>query len=226
MAVDDEEEALELLRVVLQAAGAEVFTATSGSDALRRLAETKPDGMVVDLGMPQMDGLDFIARIRASSDATSGTFQPLRSPRLRGQDRTKALERGFEMHLAKPVDPGELFASIATLVRRRSAAVVTSVQRFATRRDGQEICFTHGHGDCRLHGVGKSKQSVGSAHDTFWDFASGHTGQDDVVMVEVVTDTFDREWRRPYAATLAERFGQDSIHVRAISVEMLDEGTP
>jgi hypothetical protein len=45
-------------------------------------------------------------------------------------------------------------------------------------------------------------------------------------MVEVVTDAFDRRWWRAYAATLAERFGQDSIHVRAMGVEMLDEGNP
>jgi hypothetical protein len=43
-------------------------------------------------------------------------------------------------------------------------------------------------------------------------------------MVEVVTDTFDRAWWRTYAARLAERFDQDSIHVRAVPVEMLDEG--
>ena len=57
-----------------------------------------------------------------------------------------------------------------------------------------------------------------------WTAPDGHTEQDDVVMVEVVTDTFDRAWWRTYAATLAERFGQHSIHVRAVRVEMPDEG--
>lgn len=56
-----------------------------------------------------------------------------------------------------------------------------------------------------------------------WTAPDGHTEQDDVVMVEVVTDTFDRAWWRTYAAILAERFRQDSIHVRAVPVEMLDE---
>ena len=59
-----------------------------------------------------------------------------------------------------------------------------------------------------------------------WTAPDGHTEQDDVVMVEVVTDSFDRGWWRTYAATLAERFGQDSIHVRAVPVDMLDEGNP
>lgn len=58
----------------------------------------------------------------------------------------------------------------------------------------------------------------------WWTAPDGQTEQDDVVMVEVVTDTFERTWWRAYATTLAERFGQDSIHVRALAVEMLDEG--
>jgi hypothetical protein len=56
-----------------------------------------------------------------------------------------------------------------------------------------------------------------------WTAPDGHTEQDDVVMVEVVTDTFDRGWWRTYSATLAERFHQETIHVRAVPVEMLDE---
>jgi hypothetical protein len=57
-----------------------------------------------------------------------------------------------------------------------------------------------------------------------WTAPDGRTEQDDVVMVEVVTDTFDRAWWRRYAATLAERFRQESIHLRAVPVELLDEG--
>jgi len=57
-----------------------------------------------------------------------------------------------------------------------------------------------------------------------WTAPDGHTEQDDVVMVEVVTETFDRAWWRVYAVTLAKRFRQDSIHVRAVAVDVLDEG--
>ena|SRR5436190_16262806 len=56
-----------------------------------------------------------------------------------------------------------------------------------------------------------------------WTAPDGHAEQDDVVMVEVVTETFDRTWWRLYAGTLAERFQQDAIHIRAVSVEMLDK---
>ena len=57
-----------------------------------------------------------------------------------------------------------------------------------------------------------------------WTAPDGDTEADDVVMVEVVTETFDRGWWRTYAATLAHRFQQKTIHVRALPVEMPDEG--
>ena len=70
-------------------------------------------------GMPQMDGFEFIARIRGSADpAVRDTPAAALTAFARSDDRTKALQSGFEMHLAKPVDPGELVASVATLVRR------------------------------------------------------------------------------------------------------------
>ena len=59
-----------------------------------------------------------------------------------------------------------------------------------------------------------------------WTAPDGHIEQDDVVMVEIVTETFDRAWWRTYAATLATRFDQESIHVRAVPVDMLDERKP
>jgi hypothetical protein len=59
-----------------------------------------------------------------------------------------------------------------------------------------------------------------------WTAPDGHTEQDDVVMVEVVTETFDRAWWRAYVATLAARFEQESIHVRAVPVDLLDERQP
>jgi hypothetical protein len=57
-----------------------------------------------------------------------------------------------------------------------------------------------------------------------WTAPDGHTESDDVVMIEVVTDKFDRAWWRDYAAMLARRFGQDKIHVRALPADLPDEG--
>jgi hypothetical protein len=68
----------------------------------------------------------------------------------------------------------------------------------------------------------KDKSTVRNSRTT----GGGHTEEDDVVMVEIVTETFDRAWWRTDAATLAARFDQDRIHVRAVPVHMLDEGHP
>ena len=57
-----------------------------------------------------------------------------------------------------------------------------------------------------------------------WTAPDGRTEQDDVVMVQVVTETFDRVWWRTYAARLATRFNQERMHVRAVPVELLEEG--
>jgi PAS domain S-box-containing protein len=123
LAVDDEEDALTLLRVVLEAAGATVVTVASPVMALERIAEARPHVLVIDLGMPEMDGFELIGRIRHSHDpAVRNLPAAALTAFARSDDRTKALRSGFEMHLAKPVDPGELVASVATLARRVNKA--------------------------------------------------------------------------------------------------------
>jgi CheY-like chemotaxis protein len=119
LAIDDEEDALSLLRVVLETAGAEVTTFSSPVTALERIADVKPHVLVVDLGMPEMDGFEFITRVRRDADrAVRAVPAAALTAFARSEDRTKALRSGFEMHLAKPVDPSELVASVATLARR------------------------------------------------------------------------------------------------------------
>jgi PAS domain S-box-containing protein len=119
LAVDDEEDSLGLIRTVLEAAGARVTTASSGAIALATLEIAKPDVVVADIGMPEMDGFELIKRIRAMPKADVRDVPAAALTAFsRSEDRTRALQQGFEMHLAKPVDPGELVASVATLVRR------------------------------------------------------------------------------------------------------------
>lgn len=119
VAIDDEPDARNLLRSVLEAAGAEVVTLSTAVGALDQLAQLQPDVLVVDLGMPEMDGFEFITRVRTSSDPGVREIPAAALTAFaRSEDRTKALRSGFEMHLAKPVDPGELAASVATLFRR------------------------------------------------------------------------------------------------------------
>jgi CheY-like chemotaxis protein len=122
MAIDDDEDALHLLRVVLETAGADVTILGSPLAALQRIAEVKPHVLVVDLGMPEIDGFEVIRRVRASVDpAIRNVPAAALTAFARSEDRTKALQSGFQMHLAKPVDPGELVASIATLAKRVSS---------------------------------------------------------------------------------------------------------
>jgi PAS domain S-box-containing protein len=119
VAIDDEADALTLLRVVLETAGAQVTTLSSPLTALDCIAEVKPHVLVIDLGMPEMDGFELITRLRRSTNAAIRNLPAAALTAFaRSEDRTKALRCGFEMHLAKPVDPGELVASIATLARR------------------------------------------------------------------------------------------------------------
>jgi CheY-like chemotaxis protein len=71
--------------------------------------------------MPEMDGFAFIKHLRSSPDASVRDIPAAALTAFaRSEDRTRALKSGFEMHLAKPVDPGELVASVATLVQRPS----------------------------------------------------------------------------------------------------------
>jgi PAS domain S-box-containing protein len=119
LAVDDEPDALSLLCDVLQMAGAKVSTATSVADAMQRIVEVRPDVMIADIGMPEADGFELIKRVRSLDDPViRDTPAAALTAFARSEDRTRALQSGFEMHLAKPVDPGELVASVATLARR------------------------------------------------------------------------------------------------------------
>jgi signal transduction histidine kinase/ActR/RegA family two-component response regulator len=119
LAVDDDRDSLGLLRAALESAGAEVTTLSSPLQVIETLARLKPDVLVADLGMPEMDGFELIRTIRSQSEpGVRDVPAAALTAFARSEDRTRALQHGFEMHLAKPVDPGELIASVATLVRR------------------------------------------------------------------------------------------------------------
>ena len=119
MTVDDDPDALGLLRVVLETAGAEVIAFSSSVAALGSVGVSEPDALVVDLGMPSMDGFEFIARLRQSANPQVRDIPAAALTAFaRSEDRAKALRSGFQLHLSKPVDPAELVAAIGTLVKR------------------------------------------------------------------------------------------------------------
>ena len=108
-----------LLRDVLEMSGGKVSTASSADKALAALRENPPDVILADIGMPEKDGYELIKAIRSSSDPRVKDIPAAALTAFaRSEDRTKAMQSGFEMHLAKPVDPGELLAVVATLAGR------------------------------------------------------------------------------------------------------------
>jgi CheY-like chemotaxis protein len=119
LAVDDEPDALALVSEVLEAAGARVTTAQSAEDALEKVSAESPDVVVADLGMPRMDGVGFIDRLRHHDNPHNREVPAAAlTAYARSEDRMKALQAGFQIHLAKPIDPAELVTTIASLARR------------------------------------------------------------------------------------------------------------
>jgi len=104
---------------VLQAAGARVSTASSADEALRILEAESFDVLVADLGMPRVDGFQFIDRVRRHRAArVRGVPAAALTAYARSEDRMKALAAGFQIHLAKPIDPAELVTTVASLAKR------------------------------------------------------------------------------------------------------------
>ena len=119
LAVDDEPDSLRLLSEILGAAGARVTTASSGAAALEKIEQLKPNVVLADLGMPLMDGFELIQRLRRSADARVREIPAAALTAYgRTEDRARTLQSGFEMHLAKPVDPVELASAVQALARR------------------------------------------------------------------------------------------------------------
>ena len=120
LAVDDEPDSLDLLRTVLEAAGARVATARSGPEALDAVRRAEPcDVLIADIGMPGMDGLQLIRAVRQLHEPARNIPAAALTAYARSHDRITSLASGFQMHLVKPIDPLELVVAVATLTSRR-----------------------------------------------------------------------------------------------------------
>jgi signal transduction histidine kinase/ActR/RegA family two-component response regulator len=119
LVVDDEDDARELLRSVLEHCQASVLVAANGREAFEVLCAARPDILVTDIGMPDQDGYVLIDRVRALPPEGGGRTPAVAlTAYARAEDRTKALSRGFNHHVAKPVNPSELLVVIANLAER------------------------------------------------------------------------------------------------------------
>jgi CheY-like chemotaxis protein len=122
LVVDDEDDARELLMSALDHYGADVIAVSSAAEAYTLITETppqeRPDVMVTDIGMPDEDGYSLIRRVREWGEAR-GAYIPAVALTAYGrvEDRVRALKAGFQMHVAKPVDPDELAIVIMSVIR-------------------------------------------------------------------------------------------------------------
>jgi CheY-like chemotaxis protein len=120
LVVDVEMDARFLIRRVLEDCGAQVTLASSADEGLEVLRSERVDMIVSDIGMPDIDGYEFIRRVRAMGAEEGGrTPAAALTAFARSEDRTRALRAGYQTHVAKPVEPAELTAVVASLAVRR-----------------------------------------------------------------------------------------------------------
>ncbi|MFC4602271.1 response regulator [Rhodococcus kronopolitis] len=150
LVIDDEPQILRALRINLTVRGYEVVTAATGAAALRAAAERHPDVIVLDLGLPDLDGIEVLAGLRGWSTAPVIVL----SARTDSADKVAALDAGADDYVTKPFGMDEFLARLRAAVRRNSTAanagepvVVTdtfTVDLVAKKvtRDGAEVHLT------------------------------------------------------------------------------------
>lgn len=115
LVIDDEPQLRRFLRVTLASQGYEVCEAISGADGLMQIAMQNPDVVLLDLGLPDIDGLEVLRRVREWSDIPIIVV----SAREQEGDKIKSLDEGADDYLTKPFGSGELLARIRVALRHR-----------------------------------------------------------------------------------------------------------
>ena len=117
--VDDEVDFLEMLKIRLEANNYEVITAANGEDALDKVKSQKPDAVLLDIMMPEVDGYRVKARL-AEDRQTAGIPVIFLTAKGFISDKVAGLSLGVDDYIVKPFEPEELLARIATAINRRS----------------------------------------------------------------------------------------------------------
>jgi signal transduction histidine kinase/CheY-like chemotaxis protein len=119
LCVEDEDDARELIAVMLAQGGAEVRTVVSATEALASCDEWRPDVLISDIGLPGEDGYMLIKKLRARESERGGHIPAIALTAYgRREDRLHALSVGYERHISKPIEPAELLAVVASLTNR------------------------------------------------------------------------------------------------------------
>ena len=117
LVVDDEAQIVRALRTALSASGYEVATASTGGEALAQATAAEPDIVILDLGLPDMDGTEVVKRLREWSDVPVIVL----SVREGQRDKVGALDAGADDYVTKPFAVGELLARMRAARRRAGA---------------------------------------------------------------------------------------------------------
>ena len=121
LVVDDEADSRELLSTILSECGSEVECTPSAAEAIKAFRNWKPDLLVSDIGMPKEDGYSLIKRLRKIRSKRARNLPAVAlTAYATSDDRARALEAGFQMHVAKPVDPEALVRSVASMMGRKN----------------------------------------------------------------------------------------------------------
>jgi CheY-like chemotaxis protein/anti-sigma regulatory factor (Ser/Thr protein kinase) len=119
LVVDDEPDTREVLRAILEEAGAMVTTTASAGETREILPTLRPDLLIADIGMPDEDGYSLMRSVRAfDSDVVRRVPAIALTAHARAEDVDRALASGFQVHLAKPIEAARLVSTISALVPR------------------------------------------------------------------------------------------------------------
>jgi signal transduction histidine kinase/CheY-like chemotaxis protein len=119
LVVDDDADTRELIERLLRECGARVLVAESGVQAVPLVERERPNVLISDIAMPDVDGYELLRRVRALGEARGGTVPAIALTAFaRVEDRTRALRSGFLAHVSKPITAAELAATVAAIARR------------------------------------------------------------------------------------------------------------
>lgn len=122
LVVDDNADARELFKTILEYAGALVSVASSAEQAVRFFDHVVPDVLVSDISMPGHDGYWLIRELRIRGAARGGSVPAVAVTAMSDHGPRQAMTAGFQTHLRKPVDPWDLCRVVETLARQRQGA--------------------------------------------------------------------------------------------------------
>jgi two-component system, OmpR family, KDP operon response regulator KdpE len=220
LVVDDEPQILRAMRINLRARQYDVAVAADGTSALRDAAKLRPDLVVLDLGLPDIDGVEVIHRLRGWTQIPIIVL----SGRTGSQDKVEALDAGADDYVTKPFSIDELIARIRAVTRRAAPSEISP-----TVRIGDHVV------DLAARTIRAAEQADGGAESsadvrltpTEWHLLEmlvrnpGNLISQRQLLTEVWGPTYIRETRylRQYMAQLRRKLERDPAHPRHLHTE-------